>query len=101
MSRPLTNTAHDDAPLSAAKNPDPMAADAELSPQHGDVLVGRTVTINRAREDLYTYWRDFRNLPRFMHNIQSVTIQSATAFALGHRGASRADRGVGLGNHPR
>ncbi len=75
MSTPLTHTAHDDAPLSAAKNPDPMAADAEVAPRHGDVLVGRTVTINRPREDLYAYWRDFRNLPRFMHNIQSVTVR--------------------------
>jgi uncharacterized membrane protein len=77
MSTPLTHTAQNDAPLSAAKNPDPMAVDAEVSPQHGDVLVGRTVTIDRPREELYAYWRDFTNLPRFMHNIHSVTVQDS------------------------
>jgi uncharacterized membrane protein len=36
-------------------------------------LVGRTVTINRPRHELYAFWRDFRNLPRIMDNIESVT----------------------------
>jgi uncharacterized membrane protein len=31
------------------------------------------VTINRPAEDLYAFWRDFTNLPRFMENIESVT----------------------------
>lgn len=35
---------------------------------------GRTVTINRPREDLYLFWRDFGNLPRFMENIEAVEI---------------------------
>ena len=37
-------------------------------------LVGRTVTINRPRQELYAFWRDFRNLPLFMENIESVTV---------------------------
>jgi len=36
-------------------------------------LVGRTVTINRPRHELYAFWRDFGNLPRIMENIESVT----------------------------
>ena len=76
MSTPITQTAHNDAPLSAAKNPDAMAVAGELEPQHGDVLVGRTVTIDRPRQELYDYWRDFGNLPHFMHNIQSVSVRS-------------------------
>jgi uncharacterized membrane protein len=36
-------------------------------------VVGRTVTINRPRHELYAFWRDFRNLPRIMENIESVT----------------------------
>ncbi len=36
-------------------------------------VVGRTVTINRPRAELYAYWRDFANLPRFMENVRSVT----------------------------
>jgi uncharacterized membrane protein len=78
MTSPLSHTAHDDAPLSAAKNPDPMAENGELAPQHGDVLVGRSVTINRPRGELYGFWRDFNNLPLFMHNVNSVTIKDRT-----------------------
>jgi uncharacterized membrane protein len=38
-----------------------------------DELVGRAVTINRPRHELYAFWRDFRNLPRILENIESVT----------------------------
>lgn len=33
-----------------------------------------TVAINRPAGDLYRYWRDFRNMPRFMRMIRSVEI---------------------------
>ena len=39
-----------------------------------DELVGRTVTINRPRHELYAFWRDFGNLPRILENIESVTV---------------------------
>ncbi|MBP1804802.1 SRPBCC family protein [Rubellimicrobium aerolatum] len=36
----------------------------------GDYAVtGRSVTIDRPREEIYAFWRDFANLPRFMENI--------------------------------
>jgi len=35
--------------------------------------VEETVTINRPREDLYRFWRNFQNLPRVMSNLESVT----------------------------
>ena len=75
MTRPISHTAHHDAPLSAAKNPNPPTYDEENTTRHGDVLVGRSVTINRPREELYAYWRDFNHLPQFMHNVHKVTIQ--------------------------
>jgi uncharacterized membrane protein len=37
-------------------------------------VVGRTVTINRPRQELYRYWRDFQNLPRFMENVRDVSV---------------------------
>lgn len=74
MNEPISRTAHGDAPLSTAKNPDPTAASEGLRSEDGDVLVGRTVTINRPRQELYAFWRDLRNLPLFMENIQSVTV---------------------------
>lgn len=78
MTSPLSHTAHDDAPLSAAKNPNPVAESEDLAPRRGDVLIGRSVTINRPCEELYEFWRDFRNLPQFMRNVHSVAIQDET-----------------------
>ena len=37
-----------------------------------DIVVGRTVTINKPRSELYAFWRDFSNLPKFMENVTSV-----------------------------
>ena len=35
-------------------------------------VVGRTVTINKPRSELYAFWRDFSNLPKFMEDVDSV-----------------------------
>lgn len=35
-------------------------------------VVGRTVTIDRPRDELYRHWRDFKNLSSFMENVKSV-----------------------------
>jgi uncharacterized membrane protein len=75
MTNPISHTAHGDAPLSAAKNPNPAGQENEPAARHGDVLIGRSVTINRARADLYAFWRDFNNLPQFMRNVHSVSIK--------------------------
>ncbi len=37
-----------------------------------DAPVQRTVTVNRPRQELYDFWRDFTNFPQFMDNIRSV-----------------------------
>ncbi|HYE43595.1 MAG TPA: SRPBCC family protein [Caulobacteraceae bacterium] len=34
----------------------------------------RAVTIGRPRQELYAFWRDFRNLPRFMENVKSIEL---------------------------
>ena len=36
----------------------------------------KSVTINRSAEDLYRFWRDFANLPRFMKHLDSVRVSS-------------------------
>jgi uncharacterized membrane protein len=38
------------------------------------VRVEKAVTINAPPEQLYAFWRNFENLPRFMHNLESVTV---------------------------
>ena len=40
----------------------------------GPRLVGHAVTINRPRSELYAFWRDFENLPRFMSNVEKVVL---------------------------
>jgi uncharacterized membrane protein len=70
MASHISHTAADDAPLSSAKRPD--AAGAGLG--EGNALVGRTVTINRPRAEVYAFWRDFKNLPRFMENVEDVVV---------------------------
>jgi uncharacterized membrane protein len=69
MSDKISQTMENDAPLSAAKNPDTEQIEGgEAS------LVGRTVTINRPRDEVYAYWRDLQNLPSFMENVEAVRV---------------------------
>jgi uncharacterized membrane protein len=34
--------------------------------------VKATITVRRSPEDVYAFWRDFENLPRFMYHLESV-----------------------------
>jgi uncharacterized membrane protein len=63
-----------DAPLTAAVHQRDVAKEAAEARGWTEAsLVGRTVTINRPRDQLYAFWRDFRNLAAFMENVESVT----------------------------
>jgi len=42
--------------------------------QEEPVRVRRAITINRTPEELYRFWRDFQNLPRFMKHLESVQV---------------------------
>lgn len=70
-----THTQAGDAPLAQARDPDARAV-AEAAPETvaDDSVVGRTVTIDRPRQELYAFWRDFENLPRFMENIERIDV---------------------------
>ena len=39
-----------------------------------DTYVSQTFLINRSPEELYSYWRDFENLPRIMSHLKSVQV---------------------------
>jgi uncharacterized membrane protein len=41
---------------------------------HEGILVERSVTVNRPKDELYRKWRDFENLPRFMEHLESVQV---------------------------
>jgi uncharacterized membrane protein len=36
--------------------------------------VKKTVTVMKSPEELYTFWHDFENLPRFMRHLESVQV---------------------------
>ena len=64
-----------DAPITASKRSDAVdQATASLVDAKGDQLVGRAVTINRPRDELFAYWRDFANLPSFMDNVERIDV---------------------------
>lgn len=78
MADTIDPTVADDAPLSTSKRRS-AAADAATEalidkPGQGDAdtLIGRTVTINRPRTELFAYWRDFNNLAAFMENVERI-----------------------------
>jgi uncharacterized membrane protein len=45
------------------------------SVKHGEgIRIEKTVTINRSPQELYRFWRNFENLPRFMNHLESVKV---------------------------
>ena len=73
MADSLISEQTDDAPLTSSKDGDrAQIASEQLVEPKGDSLTGVTVTINRPREELFAYFRDFTNLPTFMDNVIAV-----------------------------
>jgi uncharacterized membrane protein len=50
-----------------------MTGPAGMAAQRG-VQVRQTLTITRAPEEVYAFWRDFRNLPQFMSHLEAVQV---------------------------
>ena len=90
MTERTTRTRGNDAPLPAARNPDATAAGLDVQDEDAE-LVGRTVSIFRDRRELYDFWRDFRNLPLFMENIEEVTILEGNRSHWVVRGPANSD----------
>ena len=42
------------------------------------VKVEKSVTVNRPADEVYRFWRNFENLPRFMDHLESVTVIDET-----------------------
>lgn len=45
--------------------------------QSDGILVERAVTINRPAAEVYQFWRDLENLPRFMEHLESVRVSDS------------------------
>lgn len=68
-------TPPDDAPLAASKRADAAEeTTARMIDAKGSSVVGRSVTINKPADELFSYFRDFGNLPRFMENVVSIDV---------------------------
>ena len=39
-----------------------------------EIRVRKAITVNRSPEEVYGFWHDLRNLPRFMHHVESVQV---------------------------
>jgi uncharacterized membrane protein len=39
--------------------------------------VRKAITVNRPPEEVYRYWHDFENLPRFMSHLEAVQVTGA------------------------
>lgn len=61
----------DDAPATTARDEDRQA---QAVPGDESAIVGRTVTINRPREEIYAFWRDFANLATVMENVERIDV---------------------------
>lgn len=60
----------DDAPRAAARDSD--TREAAIGRDEEDAIVIRTVTINRPREEIYAFWREFSNLAGIMENVERI-----------------------------
>jgi uncharacterized membrane protein len=52
-----------------------LSRDSESSSRDAEsaaIHVKRTITVNRAPEDLYNFWRNYENFPQFMKYLESV-----------------------------
>jgi uncharacterized membrane protein len=47
-------------------------------PRDRTIRVQKSITVNRPPEELYRFWRNFENLPRFMRHLESVQATGET-----------------------
>ncbi len=48
--------------------------EANAGADSGMIRTKRSITVNRPVEEVYAFWRNFENLPRFMRHLESVTV---------------------------
>ena len=49
-----------------------------VAPESASALIDERITINRPIGDLYRFWRNLENLPRFMRHLESVEVITET-----------------------
>ena len=75
MSDQVERAERSDAPPTTAVHQRAVAHEAAEARGWSEAsLAGRTVTINRPREEVYAFWRDFRNLAQVLENVERVDV---------------------------
>ncbi|WP_419825436.1 SRPBCC family protein [Sphingomonas sp.] len=76
MSDTLDATRGDDGPATASKSSAGIEQERAATPDaKGSQFAGGTVTINKPRAELYSYFRDFSNLATFMENVERIDVR--------------------------
>lgn len=71
----MTNSADANAPFTASRHQGEVRKHISASLDWNNAtLVGRTVTIDRPREELFEFWKHLSNLATFMENIQRIDV---------------------------
>jgi uncharacterized membrane protein len=47
-----------------------------MASENGRISFKNTIIINRSPQDVYSFWRDLKNIPRFMNRLESVQVMS-------------------------
>jgi uncharacterized membrane protein len=71
------STGPSDALLDAREHSDVTSRAATVNARKA-IKVEHAVTIEKPRSELFAFWRNFENLPRFMDHLVSVRVDSAT-----------------------
>ena len=71
------STGPSDAILDARERSDVAGRSATVNARKA-IKVEHAVTIDKPRSELFAFWRNFENLPRFMDHIVSVRVENAT-----------------------
>lgn len=50
------------------------STEANAGAESGIIRTKRSITVGRPPSEVYAFWRDFENLPRFMRHLESVTV---------------------------
>jgi uncharacterized membrane protein len=58
--------------------PDALEAARLSGAAGGPIHVRKSITVNRPPDEVYSFWRDFTNLPRFMAHLESVETAGET-----------------------
>lgn len=57
----------------ASASPKEQSFKPDTPVKHG-IVVEKSVTVNKPRAELFSFWRNFENLPRFMNHLQEVRV---------------------------